>query len=93
MNLLGSLLLGIPLCWIILITGMWSKSASLNSPLISYEISQSGYGLYIKYLMAGFMVVFAVSMIVQLCSYVLSSAADLASEPQPLDDQCPRQGC
>ena len=80
-NLVGSLTLGIPLCWIILTMGMWSKTSSLNSPMVSYEISQSGYGLYVKYLMAGFMIVFAVSMIVQFCSYMLNSVADLNDEP------------
>ncbi|MEM7209680.1 MAG: TRAP transporter small permease subunit [Pseudomonadota bacterium] len=80
-NFWGSLTLGIPLCWIILTMGMWTKTASLNSPMIGFEISQSGYGLYVKYLMAGFMIVFAVSMIVQFCSYMLSSMADLNDEP------------
>ena len=80
-NFWGSLILGIPLCWIILTMGMWTKTASLNSPMISFEISQSGYGLYVKYLMAGFMIVFAVSMIAQFCSYLLSSIADLHDEP------------
>ena len=73
--------MGIPLCWVILTMGMWTKTASLNSPMISFEISQSGYGLYVKYLMAGFMIVFAVSMIAQFCSYLLSSLADLSEEP------------
>ena len=80
-NFYGSLLLGIPLCWIILTMGMWTKTSSLNSPMISFEISQSGYGLYVKYLMAGFMIVFAISMIAQFCSYILTSLADLNDEP------------
>ncbi|MEE8301076.1 MAG: TRAP transporter small permease subunit [Candidatus Tectomicrobia bacterium] len=80
-NAAGSLLLGLPLCWVILTTGMWGKGNSINSPLLSFEISQSGYGMYIKYLMAGFLVVFAVSMLVQFASYFLSSVADLRSEP------------
>ena len=79
-NLLGSLFLGIPLCWIILTMGMWTKTASLNSPMISFEISQSGYGLYVKYLMAGFMIVFAVLMIAQFSSYILNCVADLQGE-------------
>ena len=82
-NLLGSLLLGLPLCWVILTLGMWSKGASISSPLLSFEISQSGFGMYVKYLMAGFLIVFATSMIVQFSSYVLSGAADLRGEPDP----------
>lgn len=79
-NTLGSLFLGLPLCWTILIQGMWGKGNSINSPLLSYEISQSGYGMYIKYLMAGFLVVFAVSMIVQFSSYILMNVAVLRGE-------------
>jgi TRAP-type mannitol/chloroaromatic compound transport system permease small subunit len=81
-NSIGVLLLGIPLCWIILTMGMWGKGNSINSPLLSYEISQSGYGLYIKYMMVGFLVIFALSMMVQFCSYLLSNIADLRDEPE-----------
>ncbi|MDH3689071.1 MAG: TRAP transporter small permease subunit [Gammaproteobacteria bacterium] len=84
-NALGSVLLGIPLCWVILTQGMWGKGSSINSPLLSFEISQSGFGMYVKYLMAGFLVVFAVSMIIQFSSYFLSSVADLRGEPDPND--------
>ncbi len=80
-NATGSLLLGLPLCWVILTTGMWGRGSSINSPLLSFEISQSGFGMYVKYLMAGFLVVFAFSMIVQFAGYFLSSAADLRGEP------------
>lgn len=80
-NGLGSVLLGIPLCWVILTQGMWSKGSSLNSPLLSFEISQSGFGMYTKYLMAGFLVVFALSMTVQFASYFLEAVADLRGEP------------
>jgi TRAP-type mannitol/chloroaromatic compound transport system permease small subunit len=86
-NLFGSLTLGIPLCWIILTMGMWKKTSSLNSPMVSFEISQSGYGLYVKYLMAGFMIVFAVSMIAQFCSYILGSLADLRDEAGAGEDR------
>lgn len=80
-NSVGTLLLGLPLGWIILMTGMWDKTSSINSPLFSFEVSQSGYGLYVKYLMVGFLAVYAVSMIVQFCSYLLYHVADLREEP------------
>lgn len=80
-NSIGTLLLGLPLGWIILITGMWDKTSSINSPLYSFEVSQSGYGLYVKYLMVGFLTIYAVSMIVQFCSYLLDNVADLHQEP------------
>jgi len=80
-NTVGTLLLGLPLGWIILVTGMWDKTSSINSPLHSFEVSQSGYGLYVKYLMVGFLAVFAVSMIIQFASYLLDNVADLRLEP------------
>jgi TRAP-type mannitol/chloroaromatic compound transport system permease small subunit len=80
-NTIGTLLLGLPIGWVILGAGMWDKTSSINSPLYSFEISQSGYGLYVKYLMVGFLAVYAVSMIVQFSSYLLEKAADLRQEP------------
>ena len=80
-NGVGSLLLGLPLCWAILATGMSGRGSSLNSPLLSFEVYQQGYGMYVKYLMVGFLVVFAVSMMIQFCSYLMNSAADLCKEP------------
>ncbi len=80
-NAFGSVLLGMPLCWVILGTGMAGKGSSINSPLLSFEISQSGFGMYVKYLMAGFLIVFALSMAIQFASYFLSNAATLRGEP------------
>ena len=80
-NTVGTLLLGLPLGWIILVTGMWDKTSSINSPIYSFEVSQSGYGLYVKYLMVGFLAVYAVSMIIQFSSYLLDKVADLRQEP------------
>ena len=88
-NTVGLLLLGLPLCWIILTLGMWDKTSSINSPLLSFEVSQSGYGMYVKYLMVGFLVVFALSMIVQFASALLSHAADLRHEPGGAHDDDP----
>lgn len=80
-NTLGCLLLGLPLCWTILTLGMDTKQSSLISPIYSFEMSQSGYGLYVKYLMAGFLVVFAVSMAFQFVSYLLTNIAIITNEP------------
>ncbi len=87
-NTVGTLLLGLPLGWVILGVGMWDKTSSINSPLYSFEISQSGYGLYVKYLMVGFLAIYAISMIVQFTSYLLEKVADLRLEPDgdPLAD-------
>lgn len=76
-NITGCLLLGIPLCWVILMHGMGGKGNSINSPLLSFEISQSGYGMYVKYIMAAFLVVFSVTMLIQFVSYLLKNVAVL----------------
>ncbi len=89
-NTVGTLFLGLPLGGVILITGMWDKTSCINSPLYSFEISQSGYGLYVKYIMVGFLAVYAVSMVVQFSSYLLEKVADLGQEPggdQPADSK------
>ena len=80
-NTVGTLILGLPLGWVILMTGMWDKTSSINSPLYSIEVTQSGYGLYVKYLMVGFLAVYALSMIIQFSSYLLDNVADLREEP------------
>ncbi len=80
-NFFGSLILGIPLCWIILTRGMWGKTNVINGPLLNFEVTQSGFGLFVKYFMAGFLVIYALTMLIQFVSYCLSSAADLLGEP------------
>ncbi len=80
-NAIGSILLGILFCWVIMVMGMGTKSSIINAPLLSYEVSQSGFGMYVKYLMAGFLGVFAISMMVQFCAYLLESVADWRGDP------------
>ena len=80
-NTIGCLLLGLPLCWTILTLGMDTKQSSLISPIYNFEMSQSGYGMYVKYLMASFLVVFAASMAFQFISYLLSNIAIITNEP------------
>ena len=70
-DLLGCLLLGMPICWVILMQGMGGRGNSINSPLLSFEVSQSGYGMYVKYIMAAFLIVYSVSMLIQFVSYFL----------------------
>lgn len=82
---LGALVLGITLCWTILILGMGSKSAIINSPMLVYEVTQAGFGLYVKYLMAGFLGVFAVSMMIQFTAAFLNGIADYLGEAGHVD--------
>lgn len=81
-NCFGILILGLPICFTILILGLWGKGSSLNSPLLSFEISQSGFGMYVKYLMAGYLIVFALTMIVQFAAYFLENVAVLLRAPE-----------
>ena len=77
-NSIGSLLLGIPLCLIILFLGMGGKASIINGPVISFEITQQGSnGLYLLYLMAVYLAVFAVSMLIQFTSYFMGSSYKL----------------
>lgn len=80
-NAIGSVVLGMSLCWTILIVGLGSKSSIVYAPIRSFETSQSGYGMYVKYLMAGFLAVFAVTMLIQFVSYLMSAVADIRDEP------------
>ena len=77
-NSIGSLLLGIPLCLIVLFLGMGGKASIINGPVISFEITQQGSnGLYLLYLMAVFLAVFGVTMLTQFTSYFMSSSYKL----------------
>ena len=77
-NSMGSLVLGIPLCLIVIFLGMGGKASIINGPVISFEITQQGSnGLYLLYLMAIYLAVFAVSMLTQFTSYFMSSSHKL----------------
>ena len=77
-NSMGSLFLGIPLSLIVLFLGMGGKASIINGPVISFEITQQGSnGLYLLYLMAVYLAVFAVSMLTQFTSYFMSSSYKL----------------
>ena len=74
-NSIGSLVLGIPLCLIVIFLGMVYKASIINGPVLSFEITQQGSnGLNLLYLMAIFLAVFAVSMLIQFTSYFMGSS-------------------
>ncbi len=77
-NSIGSLILGIPLCLITLFLGMGGKASIINGPVISFEITQQGSnGLYLLYLMAVYLAVFATTMLIQFTSYFMGSSYKL----------------
>lgn len=78
-NMYGALFLGIPLCWAVMICGIGTKNSVINSPMLNFETSMSGYGMYVKYLMAAFLLVFAITMLIQFSSHFLSSYFNLSS--------------
>ncbi|MDA8869956.1 TRAP transporter small permease subunit [Rhizobiaceae bacterium] len=80
-NTLGTLFLGIALCWTILIVGLGGKSSIVYGAVANFEVSQSGFGLYVKYFMAAFLAVFAVTMLIQFVSYLMESVADSRGDP------------
>ncbi|MEO1066509.1 MAG: TRAP transporter small permease subunit [Pseudomonadota bacterium] len=79
-NKWGAIFLGIPLCWTILLIGMWSKSSVIVSPVLVFEVTQAGFGLYIKYFMAAFLGVFAISMLLQFVSQFFGAVSDRRGE-------------
>lgn len=81
-NAIGSILLGMTTMWAIIIIGLGSKQALINSPVSNFEISQGGTaGMFIKYHMAAFLAVFAVTMLIQFVAYLFEAVADSRDEP------------
>lgn len=80
-NAFGAIVFGMVFCWTILYFGLGSKQSIINSPMLAYETTQAGFGLYVKYLMAGFLGVFAVTMMIQFVSYLFAAVADMRGEP------------
>ena len=80
-NAVGSILLGMTLCWTILLVGMWGKSSVINSPLLVFETTQTGFGMYVKYFMAGYLGVFAITMMIQFVSSLFDAVADTRNDP------------
>lgn len=88
-NAVGTIFLGLTLCWTILIVGMGGKSSVINSPVFNFEVTQSGFGMYVKYMMAGFLGVFAISMMIQFIAYLLDAVADYREDPYKITPAAP----
>ena len=81
-NALGSILLGMSLCWTIILIGMWGNASIIISPLLVFETSQTGSAMYTKYLMAGFLAVYAIAMMIQFVSALFDAVADMQNKPR-----------
>ena len=80
-NAVCSILFGIVLCWSILVVCLDGKGTPVYGSIANFEVSQSGYGMYVKYQLAAFLVVFAITMLIQFVSYLFESVADFRDEP------------
>ena len=80
-NSFGAVFFGMALCWTIIVIGLGGKSSIIYGPLANFEVSQSGFGMYTKYWMAGFLGVFAITMLLQFISQFLESIADVRDQP------------
>lgn len=77
-NVVGSILLGISTCFAILFVGLNGTQSIINSPILNFEISQQGsVGMFVKYQLAAFLAVFAISMLIQFISYYFSSLSKM----------------
>ena len=77
-NAVGSILLGISTCIAILFVGFNGKQSIINSPILNFEITQTGsIGMFVKYQLAAFLGVFAISMLIQFISYYFSSLSKM----------------
>lgn len=80
-NTIGTIFFGMSLCWVIMVLGMGGKSTVITSAVSNFEVTQSGFGMYVKYLMAAFLGVFGTTMLIQFVSYLLDAVADLRGQP------------
>ena len=88
-NAIGCIFLGLSVCATIILIGTSGKSSILNSPIMNFEVSQSGYGMYVKYQMAAFLGIFAFTMAIQFASYLLDAVADYREEPGKRQPEVP----
>jgi len=85
-NIWGALLLGSPLCWIVLTRGLWNETSPFNLALLNFEVTQQGFGMYVKYIMSGFLIIFAVSMLFQFSSFLVAQLNILEQEQDAPDE-------
>ena len=91
-NTWGVLLLGIPTAWVILGVGFAGKQSIINSPVLNFEITQTGgIGMYVKYQMAALLGVFGMTMLIQFVSMFFDSVADTRGEPGHRETQSAEQ--
>lgn len=82
LNAQGTILLGMTTAWVILAIAFNGPQSIVNAPVRNFEISQAGpFGMYVKYQMAAFIGLFAITMLIQFVSYFFDAVADWRDEP------------
>lgn len=82
LNAQGTILLGMTTAWVILAIAFNGPQSIVNAPVKNFEISQAGpFGMYVKYQMAAFIGLFAITMLIQFVSYFFDAIADKRNEP------------
>lgn len=81
-NAFGTILLGMTTTWVILAVALGGRNSIVNAPLANFEVSQAGpFGMFIKYQMAAFIALFAITMLIEFVSYFFEAVADRRDEP------------
>ena len=57
------------------------RSSIVYGTVSRFEVSQSGFGMYVKYMMAAFLAVFAITMLIQFVAYLFDAIADRRGRP------------
>ncbi len=87
-NAVGSIFLGITTSWVILAIGFNGKQSIINAPVMNFEITQTGsVGMFVKYQMAVFLAIFAITMMIQFVSYFFEAVADYRGDPGHVDHE------
>ena len=76
-NSIGCIILGVSTSITIIFIGFNGKQSIINSPVLNFEITQQGsVGMFIKYHLALFLAIYAITMLIQFISYFFESLAD-----------------
>ena len=87
-NAFGCILLGVSTCLVIILIGFDGKQSIINSPIMNFEVTQTGtVGMFIKYQMAAFLGIFALTMLIQFISYFFDSVEDYQKQTDLPDQQ------
>jgi TRAP-type mannitol/chloroaromatic compound transport system permease small subunit len=87
-NAFGCILLGVSTCLVIILIGFDGKQSIINSPIMNFEVTQTGtVGMFIKYQMAAFLGIFALTMLIQFISYFFDSVEDYQNNNDAYDQQ------